>query len=113
MTRWKPRALGTPASAFRCSVCGRRVSFVPSRTPQWDYHTYDLLLVLVELNVRERLDEQLDEHDGILVAGPDALHEPRIAYAPLILDILQLRNVDAGRARRGRSQREALAHGGR
>lgn len=73
---------------------------------------YDLPSVLVELDFGKGLDEDLYENDGILVAGADTLHEARIAYAPLVLDILQLGDVDAGRARRGRRQGKALAHGG-
>ncbi len=104
--------VGDGGKSFSLFYTTQKLALLSAMTGWRGKHTYDLLLVLVELDVGEWLDEQLDEHDCVLVAGPDALHEPRITDAPLVLDILQLRNVDAGRARRGRGEREALAHGG-
>lgn len=72
--------------------------------------TENLLLVLVELHLSKRLDENLDEDDTAFMPRADALHKPRISYATLVLNVLQLGNVDAGCASSGRRQREALAH---
>lgn len=64
--------------------------------------TYYLSLVLVKLDFGKGLDKDLDKHNGILVAGPDTLHEPRITYALFIANILQLRNIYTGGACRRR-----------
>jgi hypothetical protein len=72
--------------------------------------TDNLLLVRFQLDLGIRLDQDLDEHDSILMTPTNALHEPRIADAPLVLHVLQLRDVYARRAGRRRRKREPLPH---
>lgn len=75
--------------------------------------TDDLLLVLLEFDIAVRLNQDFNEHDTVFMAAADALHKARIADALLVLQIPQLRDVDARRAGGRRREREALAHGER
>lgn len=74
--------------------------------------TNNLSLVLLKLDVAVRLDEDLDEHNAMLVPAADAFHEARIADTLLVLHVLKLRNIYTRRSRGGGREREALAHGG-
>lgn len=70
-----------------------------SRGPaEWAYHTDHLSPVLVKLDLGVGLHQDLDQDHAIIGAAADTLHKAGIADAPFILDIAQMRNVDARRA---------------
>lgn len=73
--------------------------------------TYNLSLVLLQLNFGERLHKDLDEHHAILVPGTDTFHESCISYASFVLYVSKLRDVNPSRAGSGCRQRETLTHG--
>lgn len=111
MMRWKARALGTSARAFRWSASQSAI-YSPLKQTRNPDRTGNLLPVLVQLDFCVGLDEDLDQHDAIIGAAPDTLHEAGISDAPLVLDVAKLRDIDASRAGGRRGEGKALTHGG-
>lgn len=56
------------------------------------------------------LDNHLDKHDAVLMAGANAFHEPGRTHGLFIDQVSELRHIDAGRARREGCKGEALSH---
>lgn len=57
-----------------------------------------------------RLDQDLHQHDPIMMSRPDALHKSGSTNRLLVYQVGELGYIDAGSAGRRRCKREALAH---
>jgi hypothetical protein len=77
----------------------------------WEVLTSYFLLVLAQLDIRVRLDQHLDKHDAAIRPTANTLHEAGVPNALLVLDVAELRDIDAGRASRWRGEGESLTHG--